>query len=121
MKYKTSELTGALLDAAVAIAEGYAVTYHPPDTRRFCMIQKPGYRSSPQEFSPSTKWAQGGPIIERNDWALPMVNRYQHTKHLGGYVSETPGAFSYYGATPLIAAMRAFVAANLGEEVELPG
>ena len=64
---------------------------------------------------PSTNWAQGGPIIEREKIATQF------------WVSEDAwealikgGFFASYGPTPLIAAMRAYVASKLGDEVEVP-
>jgi hypothetical protein len=123
MKYKTSELTGALLDAAVAKAVGLQKHHKTEDGWAWGSTESKddeiGWLVPESEYTPSTNWVFAGPIMERNDWALPRANHYQHTQHLGGYVSETPGAFCYYGATPLIAAMRAVVAAKLGEEVEL--
>jgi hypothetical protein len=64
----------------------------------------------------STNWAQGGPIIERerisvwargNEWAaesfIPNAQGHEQT-----------------GPTPLIAAMRCYVASKLGDEIEIP-
>ena len=68
----------------------------------------------PLEYYPSTDWAQGGPIIEREGIDL----QYQ-----GGdndkWAADMFGAeCSVYGDTPLIAAMRCYVASKLGDEVE---
>ena len=52
MKLKTSELTGAALDWAVAKCEGYVGV----------ALQE---RTGTDWYSPSTDWSQGGPIIER--------------------------------------------------------
>ena len=70
----------------------------------------------PLEYYPSTDWAQGGPIIEREGIDL----QYQ-----GGdndkWAADMFGAeCSVYGDTPLIAAMRCYVASKLGDEVEIP-
>lgn len=118
MKHNTAELTGDLLDAAVALALGHRVQVSPAD---------PGYEVLDKHFGHlvedadwSVSWASAGPIIERHDWALPMINNRPYVQHMGRYVAETPGGFSYFGPTPLIAAMRAFVASKLGDEVELP-
>ena len=62
-------------------------------------------------FTPSTDWAQGGPIIEREYIILrPADDGWQAT-------IETA---TQYGPTPLIAAMRCFVASKLGESINLP-
>lgn len=92
---KTSELTGAALDWAVAKAIG---EYKP--------VAVPSY---------STDWAQGGPIIEREY----IDTEYQ----LGDCVwvamlQDNP--YEQYGPTPLIAAMRCYVASKLGDTVEIP-
>ena len=104
---KTSELTGAKLDYWVAKAEGLAVP-------------RPGWASRVSdgvridtEFCPSSDWAAGGPIIAAHDWLLPYRTP-PHRAHLGAYTSRTPGGFEYSGATPLIAAMRAYVVSKFG-------
>jgi hypothetical protein len=89
---KTSELTGAALDWAVAKAIG---DYRP--------VPVPKY---------STDWAQGGPIIEREGIALYLYGGAEWNAHVGE--SE------YNGPTPLIAAMHCYVASKLGDEVEVP-
>jgi len=111
---KTSELTGAALDWAVAKCE-------PDDTVRTYFDEDTGEKLCHDdwdvpEFSPSTDWAQGGPIIERECIDL----QYQ-----GGetdvWAADMFNADSMvYGDTPLIAAMRCYVASKLGDEVELP-
>jgi hypothetical protein len=93
MKIKTSELTGATLDRAVAKAAGQ--TYHGPAWTK-----------------PSTDWKQGGPIIEREQIDIQCFPRKS-----GGVVWRT---FHADGPTPLIAAMRCFVAIKLGDEVDVP-
>ena len=108
---KTSELTGAALDWAAAKAEG--LTYWDDD--RLCFANEP----HGEDFEPSTDWAQGGPIIERE------IDAIYRTRISTGVVtweavaqgdSECMG----YGETPLIAAMRCYVASKLGDEVDVP-
>ena len=89
---KTSELTGAALDWAVAKCEG--MNYWSP---------VPNY---------STDWQQGGPIIEREKVSL----LYLHDKWGAGVNAWT----NQYGPTPLIAAMRCYVVSKLGDDVEIP-
>ena len=93
MKIKTSELTGAALDWAVAMAENWA--------------------GADFEVRPySTNWAQGGPIIEREKIGLlPSGN---------AYYERNGGTYYSYGPTPLIAAMRCYCASKLGDTVEIP-
>ena len=94
---KTNELTGAALDWAVAKCEG-VINGDALDTG---FILEGGY-------VPSTDWAQGGPIIEREGIAV------------FGDWQATLGEETYNGPTPLIAAMRCYVASKLGDEVEIP-
>jgi len=74
-----------------------------------------------EDYYPSTNWSQGGPIIEREriqvfphngamEWC--GVARAQRE----GYVA----LLTKDGPTPLIAAMRCYVASKLGDEVEIP-
>ncbi len=102
MKIKTSELTGAALDWAVAECEGRDF----PSADAFCGI-----------FTPSTDWAQGGPIIDRERISHRVDTRGGRSVAFldGGSVT---GRMT--GPTPLIAAMRCYVASKLGHEVEIP-
>jgi hypothetical protein len=101
---KTSELSGAALDWAVAMLEGDLVPTGG------VMIQTWPYYSS--------DWAQGGPIIEREKlWLQPEIGM-DDTGGAWYCVAITP--HEAYGPTPLIAAMRCYVASKLGDEIELP-
>ena len=104
MKVKTADLIGPALDWAVAkcLQPGYE------EWRLIRWIE--------QEFAPTANWSQGGPIIERGNIDL---------------ISPTPSdplwqamqwrfAHGAKGPTPLIAAMRCFVASRFGDEVEIP-
>lgn len=71
-----------------------------------------------EPWSPSTNWAQGGPLLETCNWALPY--RASSRQHIGKFESCTPGGFPHNGNTPLIAACRAIVAAQLGDVVQAP-
>ena len=93
---KTSELTGAALDWAVAICE-HNVGWEPEGEDRDCY---------------STNWAQGGPIIERERIEL------EHDGFI--WWARIKADEDYSGPTPLIAAMRCYVASKLGDEVEIP-
>ena len=104
---KTSELTGAALDWAVARAEGaYAPSIHT-DADGTCFVN---YGGMFPEWS--TNWTHGGPIIEREQLAL-----FLEYKDLW---CATDGDRRMPGDTPLIAAMRCYVASKLGDEVEIP-
>lgn len=112
---KVAELEGALLDYWAAQIEG--------------MLRMDGGAIDQQlgGYSPSTKWAQGGPIIEREKIDL-MHCEYRPTA-MACKPSEPWNAMmqnlaidnadwdSMSGSTPLIAAMRAFVGSKYGADV----
>jgi hypothetical protein len=108
---KTTELTGVALDWAVATAERIAFEF---DCGAL-IINGSDY------YCPSEDWAQGGAIIEREEIELtrgsPDANEWVATIDLfeGDVMRE-----SQSGETPLIAAMRCYVASKLGDEVEIP-
>ena len=111
MKVKTSELQGAALDWAVAKCE----VGEPVGSFLDNVVPHPDYNT----FCPSTDWAQGGPIIEREKISVMF------SFDLGVWVSAigelwVPEEGGVHGPTPLIAAMRCFVASKLGDEVEVP-
>ena len=110
MKIKTSELTGAALDWAVAKCEGHKVnvgfrnlTYTPKGKRTL------------YAYTPSTNWTQGGPIIEREK----IASNYS-AKRDCWFAESYDEKHVEAGPTPLIAAMRCYVASKLGDEVEVP-
>ena len=114
---KTSELQGAALDWAVAKCEGWEVEYLNDGITQ-CLIQKPSGR-----FAPSTDWAQGGPIIDRE--GISICNLEANSSGVEGWTAAigelwSPQDDGWVSATPLIAAMRCYVASKLGDEVEVP-
>jgi hypothetical protein len=104
MRIKTSELQGVALDWAVSKCEG--LDYWQPEV-------------GPSQPEYSTDWSQGGPIIEREEIHLTKASRTLWRAEIdldeGDAVVETQ-----YGPTPLIAAIRCYVASKLGDEVEIP-
>lgn len=112
-KIKVSEASGAALDWLVAKAEGWADRgYMSLDA-----IARNTLAFADNPYNPSTDWEQGGPIIEREklntEWSALWKSWLCPDKRNGG-------ATSYMGDTPLIAAMRCYVASKLGDEVEVP-
>ena len=101
---KVSELTGAALDWAVAKCEGEEVRLIKGQLE--ALWTDNGYK-------PSTDWAQGGPIIEREKTAI-KENGYGH------WFAKVGAGKWMRGPTPLIAAMRCYVTSKLGSEVEIP-
>jgi len=111
MKVKTSELTGAALDWAVARCElmtgqdyTLAVDTDIDGTKRV------NFGGMYPEWS--SDWQEAGPIIEREkiECLYDGVSQW--------YVDAPHGW--YEGPTPLIAAMRCYVASQLGDEIEIP-
>lgn len=110
MRIQTSELTGAALDWAVAKCEGisWAERTNNPMFFKWEHGQIPHF---------STEWAQGGPIIDREDIELcDATGHHESAKHMGVWRNNVFG----FGQTKLIAAMRCYVTSKLGDEVEVP-
>lgn len=109
---KTSELTGAALDWAVATANG---DYPQWDAERGVFYQANG-----DDMDYSTDWAQGGAIIERE--AVHLFQQESTSEWTASLPRDTKVGWRIlrYGPTPLIAAMRCYVASKLGDEVEIP-
>ena len=119
MLHKVDEIRGALLDAAVALAEG--LDLGPDWDQDWKHGSGALVRSASDhpyfDFAPSTNWAQGGPIIERR--RIDVC-----TEPAGGWRAASvraSGAVEWQRSTmPLVAAMRAYVASTFGTIVELP-
>jgi hypothetical protein len=111
---KVSELSGAALDWAVAKCEG---RQEPEVVNNFAVA----WYTWPNTHY-STDWAQGGPIIEREGISI----RYSEKDARGAwYAVLGPNRFlspdhEGSGPTPLIAAMRCYVASKLGDDVDVP-
>lgn len=114
---KTSELTGAALDWAVAKCEalsaytdighdGWGVYVDYSDD--YCQVH----------YTPTLNWGWGGPIIEREGIALehmPFAKEWEARLYP---TDGTPWVLT--GPTPLIAALRCYVASKLGDDIEIP-
>ena len=113
MKIKTADLIGPALDWAVAKCEGYEPHVYLEHDGKLCFQNR--------HYAPSTNWAQGGPIIEREKLQLEYMDNFDAWACSSGISVEDDQAWDQgYGPTPLIAAMRCFVASKLGDEVEIP-
>ncbi len=113
MKIKTSELIGSALDWSVAKCEG-SVNIDASGLP-WLPDESPNEYGEAVWFKPSTDWAQGGPIIEANFIDIQCFNSEC-------WASSMPPHFGhvYKGITPLIAAMRCYVASKMGDEIEIP-
>lgn len=132
MKHKVSELTGALLDRAVAMAAGYTISGTiVRDTKTGEIVGNwdvhgwwPG-----EEWAPHRKWEDGGPIVDQDhisltspDMSLPPGDSWW-AEMLGTLLTREQGGHDRSrasGPTALVAAMRAKVASRFGDEVDLP-
>ena len=116
MKVKTSEAKEQVLGYLVAKCEGLEVYF---EDGLVCLVGQP-FDTYWKYWNPTTDWAQGGPIIEREKIALePMT----HDKFGDGWLAtriEGPAVCMEFGLTMLIAAMRCYVVGILGDEVEVP-
>ena len=131
---KTSELTGAALDWAVAKAEGLL---EPKEffgklvapvvlDMEYWTDGNPMVRLNPcpdvyyrAEYDPSTSWQHGGPIIEEEVISLIHPKHDCWTAHCYDKTLDDE-SYTLDGPTPLIAAMRCYVASKLGDDVDVP-
>lgn len=74
MKHKVIDLEGALLDAAVATADGLVFDYLRMTPHGADFITVAGDDEGWTDWSPSRRWADGGPILDRAGIvAVPFV------------------------------------------------
>ena len=100
---KTKDLTGNALNWAVNYAEVLTGILAPVDY--------------------SGKWEHGGPIIERERIAvMHIADRQPDQRWDAGEEGFTPNEFRPLacGPTPLVAAMRCYVAIMMGDDVDIP-
>ena len=129
MKIKAKDLIGPALDWVVALCEGKDIEFECPSDPWSTVD---GIADQPlHRYTPSTDWSQGGPIIERDGIQL-FVNRIIGTTESGIELDERDGWKAYrtgrywqtqpafFGSTPLIAAMRCYCCATLGDEFDIP-
>lgn len=134
---KTSELTGAALVWAIATCEGYTDLHKiegrwPHEPHLAMMPPRREYGAMELwEIGSDCDWRFFGPIIEREKlsvwWATHFVDAegVEYGKH---WYCETgctdENANETYcnatGPTPLIAAMRCYVASKLGDTIDVP-
>ena len=114
MKIKTADLIGPALDWAVAKCDQQQWS----DEDALLWVQDDEY-----QYNPSTDWSQGGPIIEREELGLKRnapCSQGREWEASPSITAKGAGGKWGYGPTPLIAAMRCYVASKLGNEVEVP-
>ena len=117
MKIKTKDLIGHALNYAVAVGEKYK-----PHAAATLVIMK--------IYAPSTRWDQGGPIIEEDifklfrnvggSWTAQIKKRVPYYSPTYDADIGADEILSKAGPTPLIAAMRCYVTSKFGDEIEIP-
>lgn len=148
MKLKTQDLTGPALDWAVAKAEGTLPTHNTvvacrpfeadvrehkhllctadddAHAREQCENAYPGceiigvFECTVGKYS--SRWEMAGPIIEREGVNLNFM-QFDSPQYWTAHIRHTDKVkFGALGPTPLIAAMRCFVASKLGDTIDIP-
>ena len=120
MKVKVCDATPVQLGWMVAKCEGLLAYGYKDDAGLLLITLSTG---ETEYFKPTLDWAQGGPIIEREEISISREfasSRVEWAAWTPAPIRDDAEAFGY-GPTPLIAAMRCYVASKLGDEVEIPG
>ena len=128
---KTVELCGVQLDYAVATLEGYSnlrmnphrfapVLIMDPPNKKYGVVQL-------ADLDYSSAWGLAGPIIEREKITISpndsksYIGQEPWTAYRVALLFTDEGEKEYmHGHTPLIAAMRCYVASKMGDEINLP-
>lgn len=120
---KVAELTGSALNWAVAKCKLIQHLTSLGKTPNYEQCDSIALSKTRLGVGYSTNWALGGPIIERAkinvvhlDETLPDAM----APHVACCGANIDGIYQEYGPTPLIAAMRCYVASKLGDEIEIP-
>jgi hypothetical protein len=113
---KVSALSTEALDWAVVVAEDFKVAV-TPDSKLIVFKRS----NITDYYNPSTNWGWGGPIIEREkiSTAYEPSLIYDDSCRWKALCAMSDKGHTY-GPTPLIAAMRCYVASKLGDEVDVP-
>ena len=112
---KTSELTGAALDWAVAKCAGWIkgdVT-HP----KLCRLWRDQIRTP--AIYPSTDWAQAGPLLNQHKISRTIDHSGLWIAY-AGYNLNDEQRHMQCDRSELVAGLRCLVALNLGEVVDVP-
>lgn len=138
---KTAKLTGPALDWAVAKCDSVIVkitrtsscTEEAVGRATYSIDFDPTCKSKGQErwlrYSPSCNWAIGGPIIQKA--GIELLCNLTESEAAGFsapakadwqafHRSDRRTEARQFANTPLIAAMRCYVASKLGDEIEIP-
>jgi hypothetical protein len=112
---KVNELNGAALDWAVAKCEG--VEFEIVDGS--VLVPDEDGVDEPYRYSPTTSWNDAQRIIDQEDINVRYRVGVNVSATINGQFEQTVG----YAERPnpvLLAAMRCYVASQLGDEVDVP-
>lgn len=115
---KTSELIGVALDWAVAHAQGAGAALVLTHSHGQALILSDHTEDCDigENYQPSINWSQGGPIIARE--GITLLSPHDDIT-LWEAIHPDMQYDEQYGHTPLIAAMRCYVASKLGNEIDI--
>ena len=119
-KVDVSELTGPALDWAVAKCEGKNGVLHDDGITRCIVIAAPSgvYKGT---WRPSINWSQGGPIIDNiKGFLFKQWLESKPESCCEAHIHNYDGDWVQFGPTPLIAAMRCYVASKVGDTIDIP-
>lgn len=119
MKIKVSQATNVQLDWLAGTIEKVEGLTYSERTKKCYGYDKTKLMT---RYSPTTSWAQGGEIIDREKISIVWAHFHwcAGTGDIGEiYRSDEGNHFTGTGPTALVAAMHCYVASKLGEEVEV--
>lgn len=113
MKVKVSELTDTPLAWAVAKILQLEIEIHKTVNETVIFYEG-------ELFFPDIYWDQGGPIMEQNKISVQELEGVWSAFFRDKLFEEDNSECWQDGPTPLVAAMRCYVASHLGMEIEIP-
>jgi hypothetical protein len=120
---RASELTGTALDWAVAKCGGYfdeqPEYWESPAGAKHFLAMRNADGHGVHWTHASTDWAEGGPIIDREGIWTRTTDEGEDDPSCK-WRAELPYRTVEVGPTPLIAAMRGYVASKLGDNIDIP-
>jgi len=118
---KVSDLKGLELDFQVARAEDHKIVRSKNKIfiGRLPWLNYVFWGHGGTDYSPSTRWSQGGPIIEKEGIFLAVATTNNGKPTL--WSAEIPLSCDEFdmGPTPLIAAMRVYIRSEFGDTVKV--
>src|SRR5688500_17161120 len=120
---KIDDLSGCDLDLAVARALGRKDALKSQLSPHIVLCEPTPTRAYWIEYSPTTKWFQGGPIIDSENINIESYfNRVTNRREYVAYVGENKYATTSLlskGDSHLEASMKVFVKIKFGENIDI--